>query len=189
MLRLRFIKIILILTIIINFPSLKAEEKKNIIQSIDRIENVEFNFIQISNNIEETGVCFLKRPYYFKCKYEDKNKKEIIVNKDKLVIYHKRYQKIYNYPLSKSYFSELLNKKELIELISNGNIEKKDDLFLIKSLIEGKGEITFYFNKENYNLAGWDLINLSNNKIIFKILKIRNNPELSKRFFDIPTVN
>ena len=96
MLRLRFIKIILILTIIINFPSLKAEEKKNIIQSIDRIENVEFNFIQISNNIEETGVCFLKRPYYFKCKYEDKNKKEIIVNKDKLVIYHKRYQKIYN---------------------------------------------------------------------------------------------
>ena len=74
-------------------------------------------------------------------------------------------------------------------MISNGNIEKKDDLFLIKSLIEGKGEITFYFNKENYNLAGWDLINLSNNKIIFKILKIRNNPELSKRFFDIPTVN
>ena len=37
------------------------------------------------------GVCYLKRPHFLKCEYKDKNQKQLIVNRNNLVIYHKRY--------------------------------------------------------------------------------------------------
>ena len=68
-------------------------------------------------------------------------------------------------------------------------IEKKDDTFLVKYSVEKKGRIVFYFNNEDFNLYGWDLISLNNNKIAFKILNSIKNPEIKKTFFDIPKIN
>ena len=68
-------------------------------------------------------------------------------------------------------------------------LEKKDDTFLVKYSVEKKGRIVFYFNNEDFNLYGWDLISLNNNKIAFKILNSIKNPEIKKTFFDIPKIN
>ena len=108
----KFIKIFLIFILFFNYSNLKADPKKNIIENINNTSSIKFNFIQISNDNNENGVCYLKRPYYLKCEYKDKNNKELIVNKNKLVIYHRKYEKIYNYPLSKSYFTEILSKEK-----------------------------------------------------------------------------
>ena len=43
-----------------------------------------------------------------------------------LVVYHKRYSKIYRYPLSKSFFLDLLDKEKFSKLISNGKILLND---------------------------------------------------------------
>jgi len=185
----RFIRILLIFLLFNNFSILKADTKKNIIENINNSESIKFDFVQITNNKEETGICYLKRPHYLKCEYNDKNQKEIIVNRKQLVIYHKRYEKIYNYPLSKSYFSEILNKQKFSEMIAKGTVRKKDDVFLVNCFLEEKGEIVFYFSSKNFDLKGWDLINLNGSKIIFKILSSVKNSAIEKTFFDIPQVN
>ncbi len=189
MLIIKFIRISFIFLLINNFSIVKADSKKNIIENINNSESIKFDFVQITNDKEETGICYLKRPHYLKCEYNDKKQKELIVNKKQLVIYHKRYKKIYNYPLSKSYFSEILNKQKFSEMIANGAIKKEDDNFLVNCFLEKKGKIIFYFSSENFDLKGWDLISLNDSKISFKILNSVKNSEIKKTFFDIPKVN
>ena len=189
MLSVKFIRILLIVSLFVNFSVLKADAKKNIIENINKTDSIKFDFIQITNDKEERGVCYLKRPHYLKCEYKDKNQKQLIVNRNNLVIYHKRYEKIYNYPLSKSYFSEILNKEKFSKMIAKGILKKKGKIFLVNCLLKEKGQIDFYVNTDDFSLYGWDLISLNNNKIAFKILNSIKNPEIKKTFFDIPKIN
>ena len=87
--------------ILFHFSYAQGNEKINIINNFNSLETLKFNFVQKSFDKEENGVCYLKRPYFLKCLYKDKNQKELIINKNVLVVYHKRYDKIYRYPLSK----------------------------------------------------------------------------------------
>jgi len=189
LLSIKFIRVFLVVFLFINFSALKADTKKNIIENINQTDSIKFDFIQITNEEEETGICFLKRPHYLKCEYKDKNQKQLIVNKNRLVIYYKRYEKIYNYPVSKSYFTEILSKEKFSEMIAEGMLEKKDNTFLVKCSLKEKGEIAFYFNNKNFNLHGWDLVSLNNSKITFKLLNSIKNSEIKKTFFDIPKLN
>ena len=137
----------IILILFVGIQSSESNEKIKIIDNLKNIETLEFNFIQISPQTREAGICYLKRPHYLKCQYNDKNQKELIVNKNKLVIHQKRYKKIYRYPLSKSFFSEILDEQKFGEMISKGTISKVDDNFLVNCILKEKGEISFYFNQ------------------------------------------
>ncbi len=186
----KFIRIFLFFFLFFEYSILKADIKKNIIENIKETDSIKFNFIQITNNQkEEGGICYLKRPYYLKCEYKDKNQKQLIVNRNKLVIYHKRYEKIYNYPLSKSYFTEILSKEKFSKMIAGGILEKKGDAFLVNCFLKEKGQIAFYFNNKTYNLYSWDLISLNNSKITFKLLNPVKNFEIKETFFNIPVKN
>ena len=105
MLKKKSILILLIFIFSINTTNLIANAKLEIVNNLNNIETLKFDFVQISFDKKENGICFLKRPHFLKCIYKDKNQKEIIVNRKNLVIYHKRYNKTYFYPVSKSYFS------------------------------------------------------------------------------------
>ena len=189
MIIIKFIRILIIFLLFNNFSILKADIKKNIIENINNSESMKFEFVQVTNDKKETGICYLKRPYYLKCEYNDKNQKELIVNRKQLVIYHKRYKKIYSYPLSKSYFSEILNKKKFVEMISKGIVRKENNTFLVNCFLKEKGEIVFYFSSENFDLKGWDLISLNYSKISFKISNSIKGSEIKNKFFDIPNLN
>ena len=173
----------------LNIPSLLANEKLKIIENINNIETLKFNFVQISFDKKENGICFLKRPHFLKCIYEDKNKKELIVNRRNLVIYHKRYNKTYYYPVSKSYFIDILDKKKFENLILDGNLSLNEEIFKIKYSTENKGEIIFFFNKENFNLSGWEIIDLNGNHTSFKIDNLNKNQNLNNKLFSIPEIN
>ena len=86
---------ILIIFFFINISNLKASTKSEIIKIISNIETLQFNFRQVVFDKLENGICFLKRPHFLKCIYKDRNEKQIIVNKKNLVIYHKKFRKIY----------------------------------------------------------------------------------------------
>ena len=173
----------------LNIPSLLANEKLKIIENINNIETLKFNFVQISFDKKENGICFLKRPHFLKCIYEDKNKKELIVNRRNLVIYHKRYNKTYYYPVSKSYFIDILDKKKFENLILDGNLSLNEEIFKIKYSTKNKGEIIFFFNKENFNLSGWEFIDLNGNHTSFKIDNLNKILNLYNKLFSIPEIN
>ena len=145
-----FKKNIAIISIIILFISyfnpLKALEKISIINNFNSSETLKFDFKQKSFDKDEKGVCFLKRPYFLRCLYNDKNQKELIINNRVLVIYHKRYKKIYRYPVSKSFFIDILNREKFSKLISNGESLENKNFFEVKYSDEKRGEITFAVN-------------------------------------------
>jgi len=186
-------KNITIISIIIlftcHFNSLKAIEKISIINNFNSSETLKFNFTQKSFDKNEKGVCFLKRPYFLKCLYNDKNQKELIINNRVLVIYHKRYKKVYRYPVSKSFFIDILNKEKFSKLISSGESLQNKNFYEIKYSDEKKGEITFFFNKMDYNLNGWRLVDINNNVTILKIENLIKNSIIEKNFFLIPDEN
>ena len=182
--------IIFITIIFINyFNSLKASEKTSIINNFNSSETLKFDFTQKSFDKNEKGVCFLKRPYFLRCQYKDENQKELIINNRVLVIYHRRYNKIYRYPVSQSFFTDILNKQKFSELISSGENLPNKNFIEIKYFNKNKGEITLFFNKNNYNLNGWRLVDINNNITLLKIENLIKNSDIKKNFFLIPEEN
>ena len=189
MLKKKSILILNILFFFLSYSNLQANNKIEIVKNINNVETLKFNFIQKSFEKKETGICHLKRPHFLKCLYEDKNQKELIINKRILVIYHKRYNKIYRYPLSKSYFLQILNGEKFSEVIMKGEMLINDDFSEVEYLDENIGQIIFYFNNKNYDLIGWRLIDINNNITVFEISNQSKNIEIKKTFFSIPEEN
>ncbi len=174
--------------LIIN-KTLYADEKQKIINNINNIETLEFNFNQTSFDKKEIGKCFLKRPHFLKCFYQDENQKQLIVNRNNLVIYHERYKKSYFYPTKKSYFLDILDKKKFEKLILSSSIEQKNNKFEIKYLDKDRGEITFYFNLNSFELEGWKITNLIGGQTLFELDNIFKNQEIDKKLFRVPSTN
>tara|TARA_A100001011_G_scaffold390840_2_gene475081 strand:+ start:1545 stop:2033 length:489 start_codon:yes stop_codon:yes gene_type:complete len=160
-----------------------------IVENLNNIETLKFNFIQIAFDKKENGVCYLKRPHFLKCIYKDKNQKEIFVNRKNLVIYHKTFNKTYFYPVSKSFFINILDKKKFETLVFKGSINFEKDSYQIKYSEEDKGEIVFLFDKINFDLSGWEITDLNGNYTIFKIDNLSKNQSFDKKIFNIPTIN
>ena len=187
--RKNIIKLFINILFLLYFSSSQGSEKLSIINNFNNLESYKFDFIQKSFGKEEGGVCYLKRPYYLKCLYDNKNQKQLIINNRILVVYHKRYNKIYRYPLSKSFFLDLLDKEKFSKLISNGKILLSDSFFEINYSDRNKGEITFFFDRSTYDLLGWRLIGIDNNITILEIKNFLKNIQINKSFFSIPEEN
>ena len=164
-----FIKVLISLFFsIIFFSNVQANEKQYIIDQILRINNFTFNFEQITKEKVENGSCLIQFDNKLKCNYNDKLQKEVIINNKKLVILQKRYNKIYYYPVSKSPFLNILNKKKLIGLIKKSDLVLNDNIELVY-LEENKEKIKVFFNKNNYELIGWLVQDNFQNKIYFSL--------------------
>ena len=166
-----------------------AKDKSKIIENLNTIETLNFEFVQISYDKKEKGICFLKRPHFLKCIYKDQKEKELIVNRGNLVIYHKKYNKSYFYPVSKSYFMDILDKKKFKELVLKGDLRLNNKFIELKYNSEKKGEIIFFFDKEKLDLSGWKIMDLNRNHTIFSINNLIKNPNLDKKLFNIPGFN
>tara|TARA_Y100000590_G_C15709519_1_gene1009818 strand:- start:206 stop:775 length:570 start_codon:yes stop_codon:yes gene_type:complete len=185
----KFIVILNIFIFLFNYSSLEANNKIEILKNLNNIQTLKFDFVQKSFDKKETGICYLKRPHFLKCSYEDKNQKELIINKRVLAIYHKRYNKIYRYPLSKSYFLEILNGDKFSEVVMKGEMQINNNFSEIQYLDENKGEIIFNFNNKNYDLVGWRLIDINNNVTVLEMNNQSKNIEIKKKIFFIPEGN
>ena len=189
MLKKKFILILLTFIISINTTILLANDKLKIIENLNNVETLKFDFVQSSFDKKESGICFLKRPHFLKCIYKDKNQKEIIVNRKNLVIYHKRYNKTYFYPVSKSYFINILDKKKFENLVLKGNLNLGKESFQIKYSEKNKGKIIFFFDKKSFDLSGWEVADLNGNYTNFKINNLNKNESFDKKLFNIPEIN
>ena len=97
------------------FLNLHSDEKQSIINLLKETKSLNFNFVQNINEKVESGTCILVFDNKLKCNYRDE--KEVLINNKTLVIIKKKYKKNYFYPISKSIFTKILNKENLINLI------------------------------------------------------------------------
>ena len=65
--------------------NLSADEKDQIVNQLNNLNSLEFTFDQVVNDKTEKGSCLLEFPGKLKCDYFDDKKKELIINKKKLI--------------------------------------------------------------------------------------------------------
>ena len=170
------------------FTSSNANEKSKIINKLNYVDNIQFRFTQKTNDKVEKGKCILAFPNKLKCNYEDKNEKELIVNKTMMAITQKRYGKTLFYPLSKSAFINILNKNDLIRVIYDSDIII-DNYVNIVFIDKNNYKTLIRFDKKTYLLAGWVSSDQYNNKIIFEIKILSINQNLNDNIFILPSKN
>ena len=179
-------KAIIFLSFYLLFTSLVAADKSKIINKLNSIDNIKFNFTQKTNEKIEKGKCILAFPSKLKCIYEDKNQKELIVNKKMMAITQNRYGKTLYYPLSKSNFINILNKNELIKMINKSDTTTDDYLNIVLNS-EQDSKTLIRFNKNDFLLAGWVSLDQYNNKVIFEIEIYSINERIDDKIFTLPS--
>ena len=167
--------------------NLSADEKDQIVAQLNNLDSLEFTFNQIINDKIEKGSCLLEFPGKLKCNYFDDKKKELIINKKRLAITQKRYDKTYHYPISKSPFLNILYKDKLLEIVRSGEVELSGQIIKLIYLDENK--ITVFFDKKTLDLKGWQIIDQYNNNINFSLNIVAKNDVFKKGTFKIPEMN
>ena len=180
-------KCVILLFILIFATKVNASTKENIIKNLENIQNLSFNFEQNINGKIENGKCKLEYPKKIFCEYNLKNKKKLVSNGRSLVI--KTNNSFYIYPLEKTPLNLILDKKFLLDKIYNSNQRIIDDKYINFNFYENENEINIFFDKNNYNLIGWQTTDIYQNLSITYINSIKKNQNFKKNLFRLPTQN
>jgi len=164
-----------------------ASTKNEILKNLKNINNLAFDFEQNIKGKIETGNCILQYPKKIFCKYDLSNQKILISNGKSLVI--KTLTSYYNYPLDRTPLNLILNKEYLLNKIKDVDERIIDNKFINYSFIEGGNQINIFFNKDNYNLIGWQTLDIYQNLSITFLSNIKKNLNIDKKIFKLPKQN
>jgi outer membrane lipoprotein-sorting protein len=181
---LRYFSIIFLLILTSNS---NAEIKNKIIENLKNTNNLDFKFEQNINGKIEHGNCTIEYPKKIFCEYARSNNKILVSNGKSLVI--KTRVSYYRYLLEKTPLNLILDKKFLIDKISNLNERIIDNNLVNFTILEKDNEINIFFDKETYDLIGWQNTDIYQNFNITFISSIRKNRVLSENLFKIPSQN
>ena len=180
-------KYFLILFLMLFSNSVLAEIKDKIIQNLSNTDNLSFDFEQNINGKIENGNCKVKYPKKIYCYYNTSNKKILVSNGKSLVI--KTKTSFYLYPLEKTPLNLILDKNYLLEKINVLEEKIVEDKFVRFTFIENDNEINIFFNKKNYNLIGWQTLDIYQNLSITFLSSIFKNQKIDKGLFILPKQN
>ena len=181
------IRCFLIFFLFISVSISKAEIKDKIVQNLKNTENLDFKFEQNINGKIENGNCTIQYPKKIFCEYARSNNKILVSNGKSLVI--KTRTSYYRYPLEKTPLNLILDKNFLINKIYALKERVVDNSLVNFTITEGDSEINIFFDKESYDLIGWQNTDLYQNFNITFLSSIRKNRVLSKNLFKIPIQN
>ena len=182
MLRYFLIFFLLIYTSISN-----AEIKDKIVQNLKDTQNLDFKFEQNVNGKIENGTCTIEYQKKIFCEYARSNNKILVSNGKSLVI--KTRTSYYRYPLEKTALNLILDKNFLINKIYDLKERVVDSSLVNFTIIEGDSEINIFFDKQSYDLVGWQNTDIYQNFNITFLSSIRKNRVLTKNLFEIPSQN
>ena len=167
--------------------NLNAEVKTKIIKNLQNIKNFDFSFEQNINGKIENGNCTIEYPKKIFCEYARSNNKILVSNGKSLII--KTRTSYYRYPLEKTALNLILDKNFLIDKIYSLKERIVDNSLVNFTIIEGDNEINIFFDKQTYDLVGWQNTDIYQNFNITFLSSIRKNRVLSKNLFKIPIQN
>ena len=164
-----------------------AEIKDKIVQNLINTENLDFKFEQNINGKIENGNCTIEYQKKIFCEYARSNNKILVSNGKSLVI--KTRTSYYRYPLEKTALNLILDKNFLIDKIYDLEERIVDNSLINFTIKEGDNEINIFFDKQTYDLVGWQNTDIYQNFNITFLSSIRKNRVLSKNLFKIPIQN
>ena len=164
-----------------------AEIKDKIVQNLQDTKNLDFKFEQNINGKIENGNCTIEYPKKIFCEYARSNNKVLISNGKSLVI--KTRTSYYRYPLKKTALNLILDKNFLINKIYELEERIVDNSLVNFTILDGDNEINIFFDKQTYDLVGWQNTDIYQNFNITFLSSVRKNRVLPKNLFRIPVQN
>ena len=180
-------KKLLIIFFILFYKDASSEIKKDVIEKLRDIKNISFNFEQNINGKIENGNCTILYPKKIYCEYNLRNKKVLVSNGNSLVI--KTNTSYYIYPLKKTPLNLILDKDYLINKINILKERILENKFINFTFTENDNEINIFFDKKNYDLVGWQTLDIYQNLSITFISSLTINNELNNNLFILPKQN
>ena len=180
-------KYLSILFLILFNNNVFADTKENIIQNLKDTKNISFKFEQNTNGKIENGNCIIEYPKKIFCNYKLSNQKILVSNGKTLVI--KTISSYYLYPLEKTPLNLILDKNYLIKKIKNSNERYVNEKFINYTFVEENNELNIFFNKDDYNLIGWQTLDIYQNLNITYLSSLIKNQNLEKDLFSLPDQN
>ena len=182
-------KKILLIFFIINFNNFSfGSVKENIINNLQNTDNLSFDFEQNIKGKIEKGNCIIEYPKKIFCNYDNANNKTLISNGKSLVI-KTNSGSYYRYSLERTPLNYILDKNFLIDEIQNLEEKIIDDKFINFKILKNDNEINIFFNITNYNLIGWQTLDIYQNLSITYISSLKINQLIEKNIFKLPTSN
>ena len=180
---------ILLIFFIINFNNFSfGSIKENIINNLQNTNNISFDFEQNINGKIEKGNCIIEYPKKIFCKYDNTNNKTLVSNGNSLVI-KTNSGSYYRYSLERTPLNYILDKNFLIDEIQNLEEKIIDDKFINFKILKDDNEINVFFNSINYNLIGWQTLDIYQNLSITYISSLKINQTIEKNIFKLPASN
>ena len=177
---------LIIIFFVLTFNS-NAEIKEKIIQNLKNTKNLDFKFEQNVNGKIENGNCTIEYPKKIFCEYARSNNKILVSNGKSLVV--KTITSYYRYPLEKTPLNVILDKNILINKIKSLKERTIDNNLINFTIFENNNEISIFFDKQTYDLIGWQNTDMYQNFNITFLSSIRKNRVLSKNLFKLPAQN
>jgi len=183
-------KIIFFTIIIFNISFfVEASIKNQIINNFKNVENISFDFKQTVGEKTEKGNCIIEYPKKIYCKYDNFKKKIIVSNGKSLVIKNRATNQYFRYPLKKTPLDILLNKNYIIEKMENADGKLINDMYFNFLLKNSESEINIFFDKNSYELIGWQTEDIYQNLVVTYIYNIKKNKNIKKKYFQLPPLN
>ena len=167
--------------------SSNAEIRDKIIENLKNTNNLDFNFEQNINGKIEHGNCTIEYPKKIFCEYS-KSKNKILVSNGKSLVIKTRVS-YYRYPLEKTPLNLILDKNYLINKIFDLEERIIDNNLINYNILDNDNEISIFFDKNTYNLIGWQNRDIYQNFNITFLSSIRKNRVLPKNLFLLPPNN
>jgi len=179
-------KYLIIFIFLILTSNAQASNKEKIIENLQSIENLNFNFEQNINGKIEIGNCTIQYPKKIYCKYTKNNK--ILVSNGKILYVGKK-PNFHQYSLKKTPLNLLLDKNFLIKKINILKEQIIDDAYINFKIIENNNEINIFFDKKSFHLIGWQTKDVYQNISVTYISSIKENQQIDKNLFKSPKQN
>ena len=112
-----------------------------------------------------------------------------MVSNGKSLVIKTRSGNYYRYSIERTPLNYILDKKYLIKNIQNLSERIIDDKFINFRIYENGNDINLFFNKEDLNIIGWQMVDIYQNLNITFLSKIKKNQILKKNIFKLPAIN
>ena len=178
-------RLILIIFILSFYNDAFSSSKDSVIKNLENIKNIKFNFEQNTGGKTEKGTCIIKYPLKIACEYDTTNKKILISNGKSLLIKNNT-GGYYLYPIEKTALNYILDKNFIISEIKKAKERIIDDKFINYTFLKNDNEINVFFDRKNFNLIGWQTLDIYQNLNITYLSSIQKNLEIEKNLFKIP---
>ena len=184
------IKKILCFFLFLNFFNYSyASVENKIINNFKKINNISFSFKQTINDKIEEGNCIIQYPKKINCKYNNLKKKIIVSNGNSLVIKNRAGKEYFIYPLEQTSFKLILDKNLLLRKIGKLKAKYLNEKYYLFNMESNGNLINFFFDKNSYDLIGWQTEDIYQNLVITFISNIKINKKIDKNIFKLPRAN